>query len=130
MRKQGKQTLKQLQTIWYKKLAKEGFVDIEEPNSPLEMLKRWDGNYFWHRAQWRGANTILAQRDYYHQCYQFQFAHTFKSKLEQSAWALYADGYPKAQIAKQLKVPLSKINTIIKNLLPLLEAYVKVEQSY
>ena len=121
---------KALQAKWNKKLADSGFVDIEEPNSPLEWLKRWDSNYFARRTAWRGPERMAAQADYYHQCFQFLHNHQFDVELERKIWAMHADGISAAQIKRKLRCKTNTVSKALKKLHLEMHEFFKVERSY
>jgi DNA-binding NarL/FixJ family response regulator len=105
--------LKKLQAKWYKKLAKEGFKDIEVQESPLEMLHTWDSLYFLSRYT---PEQFKAKQLYYERAAQFLHSHVFETSREKSIWEQYSQGLSARAIAKLRRTSTYKIRKIIKNL--------------
>lgn len=105
--------LKQLTALWYKKLAKSGFEDIEDTNSQNEMLKDW------HSLKFLGPHKkgrFEAQKRYYELACQFLHDHYFETSREKAIWAKHTDGQTIREIAKQHKVSANTIGLILKRL--------------
>lgn len=104
---------KQLQAKWYKKLAKAGFEDQEEFDSPKEMLKRWHGSWFKSRMI---PDQFKAKETYFQNVTWFLEQHCFDTSLQKRIWAGHADGLSLSEIAKKLKISRSKAFLVIKRL--------------
>ena len=88
---------KKLQKEWYKKLAKEGFEDIEQDE---EHLKQWESGYFLHRYS---PDVFAAKQEYFRLAGRFLLEHDFESAFERKVWALYAEGHTLSFIRKRVK---------------------------
>lgn len=117
MSKQRKpqRTLSELKRIWYAKLAKSGFEDIEVPDSKNELLKRWHAADFAKRAQ--TPATFFAKQEYFIKATEFLNWYKFASKKELKIWTLHANGATLREIAKATKLKKDKVHRIIKRLL-------------
>jgi len=73
-------TLKELQKLWYKKLADTGFVDIEESSK-----MQYHGSYFRERYT---PDQFRAKEDYYRLASMHLESYAFVSNREYQAWAL------------------------------------------
>lgn len=113
MPKQKPKTLQQLKTIWYDKLAKSGFEDIEERNSPRQMLKRWHAADFRKRST---PETYIAKRDYFQQATEFLNWYEFSGPRERKIWELHSEGATIREIAKKVRLKKDKVHRIIKKL--------------
>lgn len=78
--------LKKLQKLWYDKLKKEGFDDIEQDEN---YLKRWDSH--WFNSQY-SPEYFQNKAEYYRAAGKFLYEHQFKSELERQIWAKHAEG--------------------------------------
>lgn len=105
--------LKKLQSKWYRKLAKSGFKDIEDTNSPREMLKTWDSLYFLERYE---PEAFKEKQRYYELAVQFLETHMFETSKQKDVWSMWANGASIRAIAKKKRVAPSTIHIIIKNL--------------
>lgn len=105
--------LAKLYQTWNKKLKASGFEDVEEPQSPREMLKRWHGHYF------RTRMTPLefdAKQTYYYLAEHFLTSHEFKTAREKKIWALHAEGRDARDIAKQVRRGKTTVQVTINRL--------------
>jgi hypothetical protein len=89
-----KQSLQQLQQKWDLKLAKAGFVDIED---------RASGNL----KEWHSANQYLSpaheeDKEYYRLAGSFLHDHKWPSRLYKQIWELHSQGMPIRAIAAKL----------------------------
>ncbi len=105
--------LKKLQAKWYKRLKREGFVDIEDVNSEREMLKEWHSLYFLSRYD---VQRFEAKKRYFELATQFLESHVFDTSREKAIWAQYAAGESVRTIAKSRRTSEFKINKVIKPL--------------
>ena len=67
--------------------VQEGFKDIEDLNSPLEMLKTWDSMYFID-----GAESFSEVEEYYQIARELLITHDFDSSLEKIVWEYHSEG--------------------------------------
>lgn len=95
---QKKQSLKQLQKVWYAKLKKSGFDDIEQANDPDEMLKRWDSHYFRRSVN---DHQFESTQEYYYMATQWVELYNFKNARHKKMWTKYANGDTLRDIAKK-----------------------------
>lgn len=110
----NQQELKKLQDKWYKKLAKAGFEDIEDINSPNEFLKEWHGSWFRSRGH---ASRFTAKESYFYQAGHFLTNHEFKNEQEKKVWKLHSEGLSLREIAKAMRWKSHfNVNLIIKRL--------------
>lgn len=98
---------KQLQRKWYNKLKDSGFEDIEDTNSPKELLKSWHDIYFHKRHTFV---SFRALQIYYQNCRSFLNTHPFQSHTERMIWQMHTDGYALRQISIQMKALAYKAN--------------------
>ncbi len=110
--KLGTPEFKSLQKKWYNKLAKDGFVDAEEYDSPREMLKRWHGKDF----EAKDFVTIQASQAYYSEATEMLNWFEFDCKEDKQLWELHANGSSVREIAKKLKKPKSTIHDAVLRL--------------
>lgn len=104
---------KALRDKWYAKLAKTGFEDIEDVNSPRQMLKAWHSSDIPRKAR---SGGFIAIQDYYSRATEFLNNYIFESKFELKVWTLHADGQSLREIAKQCKCGKDKVRTIVLKL--------------
>lgn len=107
---QKKQSFKALQAKWYKRLADSGFQDIEQANSPDEMLKRWDSHYF--RRSIKGQQFESTQ-EYYYRATQWLEEYAFKNKTHKNIWTLHTEGVSLRGIARKLKQNYNSVYAIV-----------------
>jgi hypothetical protein len=88
-----------LKKVWYKKLAKSGFHDIESPNG---QIKSGTSNWKFNSA-WTTAYSQHAKRDYYYATQQFLNTHAFESELHRVIWEYHSEGASIRKIVKLLK---------------------------
>lgn len=93
--KKPPQTFQQLKTIWYKKLAKSGFEDIEADENNLKV---WSTQL--RRA--RSLNTMDAKQQYYYMAEQFLNEFNFKSPTSQIIWEYHSNALSIKNIVKLL----------------------------
>ncbi len=103
--------LKKLRAKWYKKLAKTGFKDIENPLSVYEELGNCEGTYF--QRNWSPAQFVEKQR-YFELATQLLHDPVFKSEKDRKAWEMHTNGATQKQIMKKLKVSADWVYERIK----------------
>lgn len=103
--------LQKLQQKWYKKLAKSGFKDIEDPSRQDNPLIHWDSIEF--QRYWTPDAFVEKQR-YYELARQMLFDFKFKSKRDKKIWELHADGAQNKDIAKVVDLHPNWVSKIIK----------------
>lgn len=95
---------KQLQTIWYGKLAESGFSDIEQDE---KSLKVWSmKKSLSSQNENRSPEEILAKRDmiatYYTEAEHFLNGYRFKTLLDKFVWGHHSTGLSIRKISKLL----------------------------
>ncbi len=95
-----KQSLKELQAKWYKKLAKAGFEDIEDVSSPREFLKEWHGSWFRSRGH---TDQFLAKESYFYPAGHFLTNYEFDNEVERKVWAFHSEGLSLREIAARMR---------------------------
>lgn len=97
---------KKLKEIWYKKLAKSGFEDIELDENTLKKGTR--SSEF---ARPRSVKSWRSKEAYYYMATHFLHEHTFTSSLERAIWEYHSNGISGRDIARLLtSVRSKKIN--------------------
>lgn len=113
---------KQLQAKWYKKLASEGFEDIEQDE---DNLKKWDSQHFIARhtnfvGASKGAKSLgdgnkfdatwfRSQEEYYQLAGVFLHQHSFENPKEKLIWQMHSEGKASAEIYRILKKRRMKV---------------------
>lgn len=82
---------------WDQKLRESGFIDIEDRDSPREMLKSWHSTLFIHRFD---QERFSARQQYFELVTQFLHSYEFDSELEREIWFLHSEGKSLREIAK------------------------------
>lgn len=120
-------SLKELQRIWYKKLADAGFEDIENTELPDRPLKQYDSFYY---ARERLRHEMDSHQPYQQRIEDFYNGEQFpvvckmlaarKNSLTQAqikqVWELHIEGRPMRAIAKEMGITLSRVNYLIGRL--------------
>lgn len=116
-------SLKELQKKWYKKLAKEGFEDIEDGNNNLvqytsSMFLRGRRN---NMSFTEIMNSIESKQDYYRLAGEFLHSHKFKSDRDKFIWEQHCEGVSYRDISdmlakKGVKLTRNPIGDTIKRL--------------
>lgn len=90
---------KALQQEWYLKLKESGFEDIEDTNSPREMLKSW------HNYIFRDINKIEADAKAYYFEIATQILHTYKFRTmaDKILWENHALGLSIREISAAMR---------------------------
>jgi hypothetical protein len=86
---------KKLKEVWYKKLEKAGFVDIEEDEFKLKV----DSTKFARQESMKSYQTKI---DYYYMANHFLNSYKFKSSFDRIVWEYHVEGIPSRDIAKIL----------------------------
>lgn len=89
---------KELRAHWYQRLEESGFEDIEDLDSPLELLKTWHSNIFRKR---HSIEDFVATQEYYAVATSFFYNHDL-TPLQREIWQLHCDGLPFRKIAETL----------------------------
>lgn len=130
---------KKLRDLWYKKLKKSGFDDIETHDG--KYLKYWDSHYFQNRKRQMGhrpgmtkpkpgghnygedvplsAAHYLSTQEYFYRAEHFLTEYAFKGATwarDKRFWKLHAEGKSNREIARTCKVDKSMVNKIINRL--------------
>lgn len=91
--------LKKLTKLWYKKLEKEGFQEIEQADGNLKVwhshkfLRTSDGSVF----------SAPAKEEYFRSAGHFLHDHVFSNEAEKDIWKLHCEGLSIREIAKVFK---------------------------
>lgn len=93
--------LKELQTVWYKRLAKEGFKDIEKSENALHL---YESSYFADPRR-TAPEVVAAKQTYYQIAGHFLYEHPFKNAFDRKVWGMHAEGMDIRSIAAALKRP-------------------------
>ena len=93
-----------IQKVWYEKLKKEGFEDLEsfdQKGEPKEILKTTVKPlpHGWENAE-----------QYYTYCRRYLHTGTFKSQTEREVWEMFSEGSSQREISRKLDL---KRNTVL-----------------
>lgn len=107
--------LQLLTDTWYKRLAAEGFKDIENRGGSLNSASP---------RSFRSKDPIQRQaiEDYYSICYQFLIEYKFTTEIEKVMWEYHTNGISIRNISKILtgakvkKISKTSVGEIIRNL--------------
>lgn len=114
--------LKKLQKVWYKKLKKSGFEDIEKDENTL---KHWATRVFKESSNGSYYNEkevyYKSREEYYRMAGRFLWDFTFDNKLEHKIWSLHSEGMSIRDIGALIrktdkKVYDFKVQMILKKL--------------
>lgn len=97
-RESSRKKLKLLQALWYLKLQKAGFKDIETRGG---RLKTWTCCMKTTKARYNSTQN-QAKSEYYRRAGFFLHSHNFSSALEREVWELHCDGRSCSRIWKEL----------------------------
>lgn len=92
--------LKKLQKVWYDKLKKDGFEDIERDENRLKVYSSYR---FGKKRGMIQAGGYESKTEYYRLAGWFLHEHKFKSKVEKLIWQLHSEGKSGQVIAEILK---------------------------
>ena len=106
-----KKQYRQLRNKWYKKLAAEGFQDIEDVDSPNEYLKSWSSRFRKLPIEHYQDNL-----DKYLQLTEAANYLPFASDAEREVWAMYCDGHGDRTISKTTTISRHHVKKILKKL--------------
>jgi hypothetical protein len=106
---------KKLQAKWDKKLADDGFFDIEQRDGNLKV---WASHL--HKVHYN-ETLYRAKEDYYRLAGQFLHDHKFDSRLERAVWELHSTGVGMREIVvmlkkRRMKIYKWKVQQIVKKL--------------
>lgn len=96
-------SLKKIRDYWYEKLKDEGFDDIEDTNSPNEMLKTWSYAFFRLQAQ-NSFDYFNFRQDFYSYLDQLLTRFKFKSVYHERIIELRSNGLSLREISRALKL--------------------------
>jgi len=86
--------------IWYAKLKREGFTDIEDSETSL---KQSSSTFYADVRRWTPAYELFrAKADYYYAANHFLTSHKFDSELEKIIWEYHSNGISIRNIVKTL----------------------------
>jgi hypothetical protein len=100
---------------WAKKLEKDGFEDIEEFNSPKELLKSWHNMRF---AAKNNPDMLNETRDYYLAATNLLNTFTFKNNRDRKIWTMHSEGITERRIAEKLRITNWRVRKLILLLQP------------
>lgn len=92
---------KKLQSEYYGKLKESGFEDIEEIDSPRELLKSWHDSYFTARHD---AEEFSEVAQYYNAADSILNNYDFESPIDKAIWEKHSVGLSIRKIANELEV--------------------------
>ncbi len=107
------QETKRLRNKWYQKLKNQGFEDIEDVDSPREMLKCWHSRYFLLRYS---PAIISETQEYYQMAQDFYDVFQFKDHTEKEIWLYHIDGHSAYEIARRIEKSHDVVNRIVRKL--------------
>ena len=86
--------VKTLQREWYQRLKEDGFADIEDTNSPREMLKCW------HSVKWKYVCRVKKEhvQNYYAKASALIHTHEFESEMHKKIWEYHCQGLSSRKI--------------------------------
>jgi hypothetical protein len=97
-----------LRRLWYKKLAKGGFVDIERNDGQLK-------DYQQQRAYRKASRVVVeATQEYYSQASAFLETHTWTNIFDRQVWALHSEGFSVREIGRLLNRSATPIQRRIR----------------
>lgn len=103
MSKPKKTEYERVRDVWYKKLADDGFNDIE--------LVWFGGRGTSRSEQWKDPDLRQATVDYYCMAQHFLNEYEFDTEVEKIMWEYYSNGLSFREIAKVLnKTKVTKTN--------------------
>lgn len=103
------QDLPKLKAQWYKKLARAGFDDIEQPDGNLRI---WST---------RPASVSRESKaEYYRLAQQYVHEEVFPTKLDRRVWTLHAEGLTNEDVARAIKKSIGSVEWHIKKMRELL----------
>ncbi len=106
----NKKDFDKLQKVWYKKLEKSGFIDIEDTAVEHNPLKRWSSCDFRNKARARRYGPTL---DYFTNATHFLHDNLWESEADKKIWALHAEGLSIREIAKKTRYKYRKVQETI-----------------
>lgn len=83
-----------LKNLWYKKLKKSGFEDIEQDE---DILKSWSLFFPTHQ---KTSLSFESSARYYQLAGQFLHSHKFQSSLERFVWKCHSEGMSRSETVK------------------------------
>lgn len=92
---------KTLQKEFYDKLADSGFEDIEETDSPKELLTAWHGSYFTARHDPEDFKEIA---QYYNSADSILNNYEFSNEVDKQIWERHSKGLSIRRIALELSI--------------------------
>lgn len=99
--------LQKLTQKWYKKLANEGFKDIESSEAHLE---QWHSRYFQDRNT---PEEYLENVRYYEMAEEFLQTYNFDTSSEKLVWEKHAQGMTIREIAKKHRKSTFYVHNIV-----------------
>lgn len=103
--------LKKLQALWYKKLEKSGFKDIEDFDMPGKPLHHWDGMEIQSKHT---PEQFQEKQRYYELAGQLYYSHGFDSERDKRVWCLHSEGLSSKAIARMCRMKYYRVQQIVK----------------
>lgn len=100
---------KKLRSIWYRKLRKKGFKDIEHAMSQ----HTGSTSSSWYFEAHYSPQQLEEQARYYQLAGQLLHEHPFVSKTEKDIWAMHASGSPVRAIASAVGLSVEPVQRVI-----------------
>ena len=119
-----------LQAVWYKKLSKKGFKDIERTDRVGKEENRLKTDATENIAHLYTIERFTAREDYYRAAGHFLYDYKFKTPKERYIWELHATGKSIREIVTILKSRRQKaykdlVHAVIKRLTEEMKKYVR-----
>lgn len=97
-----------LQKLWYGKLKKSGFIDIEERG----ILKDYPGSrllrdYCRKKGNFYDTSRLEEKQNYFRFASQLLWTHSFRSSFEKRIFLLHSEGFSLREISKVIKRKMS-----------------------
>ena len=106
--------LQRLTEVWYKKLSKAGFKDIED--SQERLLEYHNTKY-----SVRDPLAFASQQRYYELSAQLLHTHSFRDSEHRTIWDLHCQGRSNQSIAKRVNRSKYYVFTVIESLAKLIK---------
>jgi hypothetical protein len=98
---------------WHDKLESLGFYDMEEFDSPMELMKTHENERF--RIKFTGDEFIARQR-YYELAGQLLHSYKFESESDRQIWKLHSEGVSERAIAREYGFKHQKVKNLVSSL--------------
>jgi hypothetical protein len=95
----GSSDFLRIQKKWYRRLKKEGFMDIEDHGRSDRPLKVWDSLYFLMPGV---SIRIQSTQEYYEWTKEILETHDFKTPSHEAIWMMHSEGFTMTEISNSL----------------------------